>query len=47
MIELAGGDYVFSGLTDSGNSLSTMNLPLEDFYAGAKDADVLHLQQHH
>ena len=41
MIELAGGDYVFSGLTDSGNSLSTMNLPLEDFYAGAKDADVL------
>ena len=41
MIELAGGDYVFSDLTDSGNSLSTMNLPLEDFYAGAKDADVL------
>ena len=24
-----------------GNSLATMNLPLEDFYAGAKDADVL------
>ena len=41
MIELAGADYVFADLTDSGNSLSTMNLPLEDFYAGAKDADVL------
>ena len=32
---------MFSDLTDSGNNLSTMNLPLEDFYAGAKDADVL------
>ena len=41
MIEMAGADYVFADLTDSGNSLSTMNLPLEDFYAGAKDADVL------
>lgn len=41
MIEMAGGEYVFSDLTDNGNSLSTMNLPLEDFYAGAKDADFL------
>ena len=41
MIEMAGGTYVFSDLTDNGNSLATMNLPLEDFYAGAKDADVL------
>ncbi len=41
MIEMAGGDYVFADLTDSGNNLSTMNLPLEDFYAGAKDADYL------
>ena len=41
MIEMAGGSYVFADLTDSGNNLSTMNLPLEDFYAGAKDADVL------
>ena len=41
MIEMAGGSYVFAGLTDGGNNLSTMNLPLEDFYAGAKDADVL------
>ena len=41
MIGMAGADYVFSDLTDSGNNLSTMNLPLEDFYTGAKDADVL------
>ena len=41
MIEMAGGEYVFSDLIDNGNSLSTMNLPLEDFYAGAKDADFL------
>ena len=41
MIEMAGGTYVFSDLTDNGNSLATMNLPLENFYAGAKDADVL------
>ena len=41
MIEMAGGDYVFADLTDNCNNLSTMNLPLEDFYAGAKDADVL------
>ena len=41
MIGMAGGTYVFSDLTDNGNSLATMNLPLEDFYAGAKDADVL------
>ena len=41
MIEMAGGSYAFSDLTENGNSLATMNLPLEDFYAGAKDADVL------
>ena len=41
MIGMAGGEYVFAGLTDNGNSLSTMNLPLETFYAEAKDADVL------
>ena len=41
MIEMAGGSYVFADLTDNGNSRATMNLPLEDFYAGAKDADVL------
>lgn len=41
MIEMAGGTYVFQDLEDNGNNLSTMNLPLENFYAGAKDADVL------
>lgn len=41
MIAMAGGDYVFADLTDNGNSLSTMNLPLETFYAEARDADVL------
>ena len=41
MIDMAGGNYVFSDLADNGNDLSTMNLPLETFYAEAKDADVL------
>ena len=41
MIEMAGGDYAFAELTDSGNNLATINLSLEDFYAGAQDADVL------
>ena len=41
MIGLAGGSYVFADLTDSGNNLATVNISLEDFYAGARDADVL------
>ena len=41
MIEMAGGSYVFRDLTDNGNNLATINLSLEDFYAGAKDADIL------
>lgn len=41
MIEMAGGDYVFADLADETSSLSTMNLALETFYAGARDADVL------
>ena len=41
MIEMSGGDHVIAYLTVIGNNISTMNLPLEDFYAGAKDADVL------
>ncbi len=40
MIELAGGTYVFDGLGND-NELSTMNMQMEAFYAGAKDADVL------
>ena len=34
MIGLAGGSYVFADLTDSGNNLATVNISLEDFYAG-------------
>ncbi len=42
MINLAGGTYVPKNLTDEEeNSLSTMNITVEDFYAGAKDADLL------
>lgn len=41
MIEMAGASYAFADLTDSGSALATISLPLEDFYAGAKDADVL------
>lgn len=40
MIELAGGEYVFSDLGDD-NALSTMNLEMEAFYGGARDADVI------
>ena len=41
MIKMAGGSYAFADLTDSGSNLATVNISLEDFYAGAKDADVL------
>ena len=41
MMDMAGGEYVFSDLSDNGNNLATINLSLEEFYAGAKDADVL------
>jgi iron complex transport system substrate-binding protein len=40
MIELAGGRYVFSDLPDDG-ARSTLNMQMETFYAGARDADVL------
>ena len=41
LIELAGGHYAFSDLDAGGNDLSTMNMQLEAFYAGARDADIL------
>lgn len=41
MIELAGGKYIFDDLGDGDNALSTMNMQMEEFYAGAKDADFL------
>ena len=42
MIELAGGKYIFNDLgAEEDNSLSTMNMQMEEFYAGAKDADYI------
>ena len=41
LIELAGGRYIFEELEDSGSGRSTLNMQVEDFYAGAKDADIL------
>ena len=41
LIEMAGGGYVFSDLDVGDNNLSTMNMQLEAFYAGARDADIL------
>ena len=40
MIALAGGDYAFPDLS-SGSALSTVNMTMESFYDGAKDADLL------
>lgn len=40
MIEMAGGQYIFRDLGDD-NALSTMNMQMETFYTGAKDADVI------
>ncbi len=41
MIEMAGGNYVPENAGEGENALSTMNMQMEDFYAGAKDADIL------
>lgn len=41
MIELAGGSYIFENLGDPDTKRSTMNMQVEEFYAGAKDADFL------
>ncbi len=40
MIRMAGGTYAFEDLSGD-NALSTINMQMEDFYMGAKDADVL------
>ncbi|MBQ1318000.1 MAG: ABC transporter substrate-binding protein [Lachnospiraceae bacterium] len=40
MIEMAGGSYIFPDLAGSGAS-STVNMTMESFYSGAKDADIL------
>lgn len=41
MIELAGGRYIFENLGDSQSQRSTINMQVEEFYNGAKDADFL------
>jgi iron complex transport system substrate-binding protein len=41
MIELAGGDYIFSDLGDPETATSTVTLEMEKFYATAKDADFI------
>lgn len=41
MIELAGGKYVFGDIGNPGSNRSTINMQIEEFYNGAKDADYL------
>lgn len=41
MIELAGGNYIFENLGDPETRRSTINMQVEEFYHGAKDADYL------
>ena len=41
LIELAGGNYIFNDLGTDEEGLSTMNMGMEDFYAGARDADYI------
>ena len=41
IIELAGGKYIFDTLGGDDSALSTMNMQMEEFYAGAKDADYI------
>lgn len=41
MIELAGGEYIFADMNDDENAFSTTTIQMEEFYAKAKDADIL------
>ncbi len=42
MIRIAGGEYVFTDLgLDDESKLSTVNMNMEEFYAAARDADVV------
>lgn len=42
MIDLAGGEYIIKGdVSESGNNLSSMNMQMEDFYAAAREADIM------
>lgn len=40
LIRMAGGRYAFDSLEDD-TALSTLSIPMEDFYAAGKDADIL------
>lgn len=41
VIELAGGSYIFDKLEGGETKRSTINMQIEEFYSGAKDADFL------
>jgi iron complex transport system substrate-binding protein len=41
MIELAGGEYAFKDLGGDSSATGSVNLEMERFYAGAKDADCI------
>ena len=41
MIEMAGGQYIFNDLGDEEEATSTLSMQMEEFYAGAKDADYI------
>ena len=41
MIDLAGGKYIFDAIGDPESRRSTITMQIEEFYAGAKDADYL------
>ena len=41
MIDMAGGKYIFTELGTEETSSATLNMQMEAFYNGAKDADVL------
>lgn len=41
MIDMAGGEYVFQDLGDPQSATSTVNMEMEQFFATAKDADVV------
>ena len=41
MIEMAGGKYIFEDLGDPEKATSGVNMTMEEFYAGAKDADYI------
>ncbi len=41
MIDIAGGEYIFPDLINEDNEMASMKISMEEFYAGAVDADYL------